>query len=89
MKNDARGVHNDTAGLGYVDDDYFDYADNSNKDGDDEKFDATWFHGDVAGLDELIMITVKVMVNVMLQRFMLMLERLMMLRILMMRNFLV
>ena len=51
MKNDARGFPNNTAGLGYVDDDYYDYDDDSNDDGDDEKFDTTWFHDDVVGFD--------------------------------------
>ena len=89
MKNDARGLPNNTAGLGYVDDDYYDYDDDSNDDGDDEKFDATWFHDDVVGFDELIMINVKMMVNVMVESFTLMLKRLMIFSILMMRNFLV
>ena len=82
-------MKNDATGLGYVDDDYYDYDDDSNDDGDDEKFDTTWFHDDVVGFDELIMINVKMMVNVMVESFTLMLKRLMIFRILMMRNFLV
>ena len=45
---DARRFHRDAAGLGPVDDDYFDPYDS-----DDEQFDVRRFHGDVAGLDHV------------------------------------